>query len=519
MSDASLPEPDSATEQAIAEALGPGLLRTDVVRRVGQGHIAGVCAALATAGGLPVRLVRAAALILLALGVGLPLYLLAALVLPRETIAAGRRETGRPVLALLRGRLGRGDALIALALIPSMVVGGYWLWLVAALAPSALWLLIPLLLLLLVVMGAGAIRARRARTAYLFAQIARRAGVIGPAELAQTVRILRRRAPRIWEGEDPEIATMREDDEQSGALVGPRTRGVREDGAVRPGATGAGAAGAGAAATRAGARSAGPGRAIPGSHDGTGSRASRLRARRPQPARRLGQRPTMIAVAALLIVGTLAFCAVSLAPGIAPGFTDAEPLPGIGRMGAAMAVVTVAAGILLIIVGVLHRRSLALSLVGLLAFSGFAGSVLWVRLTDGSTAEPIVVALDSYRPGMTIGCDGGNPRQWSRTVVLDMSAMAMPTDLTAVAAQARAIYEVEEDGSVPLSMDVWCDRPVGDVEVILPREVPVESTIATDLGEAHGEVPGAHPVRAPGEIVVTLEGSLGVGDITYRRAS
>lgn len=461
---------DEATWRALAQTPGAGgpvasVLRSGVLRRQGEGHITGVCAALAHAGGLPVRLVRIAAIGLLALGIGLPAYLVLALVLPRERrVGDGEdhREVDVPLRSLLRGRPGRGDALVALSLVPALVASYLWIVLFLADGYAPLRILVPVVAVFLGVLVWAALRARRARTAYLFAQLGRRAGVLDEQELARTVEDLRRYAPRAWD-------------------------------ALRP------AVGAAPTTPRGGAR-------------------SRSRVRPP----RLSARIALVLVAALLALATASFTLVSLFPFLAPGLGDARPLPGVGRVGAAAATVSVAAGILLVIIGLLRRRSVAVTVAGLLAITLFAGSVVWVRMTDSSGTAPLVIDVDTYSPGAIIACDDEEGAgSWDRDLVIDLSRLDTPTDVAGLQAQWQQQNSGASLDAMTLGMTVTCDRLVGDVTVILPpakSSIPVESDLTTALGRVEGDSPPVAMTWTSLTVGIDLQGRLGAGDIVYREA-
>lgn len=452
-----------------ADAPRTAALRAGVLRRPGEGHIAGVCAALATGGGLPPRLVRLTAIGLLALGIGLPLYLLLALLLPRERTDGpdGTSRIDVPLRSLARLDPGRGDVLIVLAVIPAAVAGYFWLAFVSFQEPAPLRLLFPIVAVAVAVLVWGAVRARRARSAYLFAELGRRAGVLDDGELARTVAELRRYAPRAWSNERPDRAA---------SPVMPPTPARRRT-----------------------------------------PRTPRSLSR-PRP---LGSRAAAGAVGILLVVGTVAFILVALFPSLAPGLASTGTLPGIGRLGAAAAVTTVAAGALLIGIGIGRRRSLAISSVGVLAFAIFAASVVWVRLTDDSDSSPLVVAVDAYAPGSVDACATDGPRRWNRTVVIDLSGMTDPTAQSPTPLERwRAENPGSDDDRADLTMVITCSRAVGDVRVMLPptaADVDIRSTLTSSMGEVDGDVPVAGAPASTLSPSVELSGSLGTGDLTFSR--
>lgn len=475
--------PASGGESAALRAQGqrPGAdgplgsaLRSALLRRAGEGHVTGLCAALARAGGLPVRLVRAAAIGLLGLGVGLPLYLLITLLIPRERVVAGPSGSeltlvDRPVRCLLRGRPGRGDLLLALVLLPAVVAAALWVWWFVLENPAPLRLLVPVELLLLVILAWGAVRARRARTAYLFAQLGRRAGLMDEDELARTVLELRRYAPRAWAAEGGGL------DPAPSEAVGPSPGGAR----------------------------------------------GRRRAARMLRPPTLSPRTTLAAAGLLLMLGTLTFIIVSVAPQLAPGLGTAPLLPGIGRLAVAAGAMTVTTGAMLVTVGLRRRRSLALALIGCLTLSVFGAGVVWVRMTDVSGSEPIVVQVEQYSPGAAVDCAPGGARSWNRPVVIDLSAVRMPAGGIAEVQRAwRQDNPGAPESGMDLSMVVSCDRPVGSVTVLLPPAdagIAVHSALTSSFGAVHGTTPASGIVWTPRVPSIELSGQLGAGDITYRQ--
>ncbi|GAB2539112.1 PspC domain-containing protein [Brachybacterium huguangmaarense] len=473
--------------------LGAGIvraLRSGVVRRQGQGHVAGVCAALAEAGGLPPRLVQLLAVGLVLLGVGAPAYVVTALLLPRERPAGpggpdGDAVIDTPLRALLSRNPGRGDILLAVLLGPALIVGGYWaaLFVVGGLAP--LRPLAPLVLVGLLVAGWGALRARRARQAFIVASLAHRAGILDDGELARTVESLRREAPRAW-GTAP--------------AAGGAATDAAGSGPVGSGPIGAGTVGA----APAGAPPVGLGAA----------------ARAPR-APRLAARAGWALAGAIVALGTLAFIAVSLRPGLAPGLSSGGPLPVIGSLGAAAAVGTLASGLVLVVLGVVRRRSVAVSVLGVLALLVFAGSVAWVRTTWDPHAAPLETAFPRYAPGTVDVCTDDAPGSLSRETVIDLRALGAdaPTDAQALDL-LRAVNPGVADTDLDLTMYLVCDRPVGDVRVLLPPEGPgiaVASGMRPTFGTVSGDVPPVADPWAPGQRLVSLQGSVIAGDIVFER--
>lgn len=468
------PAAEEAALRAVARAPGTAdplgsALRTGILRRHGRGPIAGVCAALAEAGGLPPRTVRLAALGLLALGIGLPLYVGIALVIPRESIAAdeadaptGRPDVDRPILAVLGLRARTGDVMLALALVPAVLLAYAWVSLIVLGEPAPLLPLVPIEAVILIVLSWAAVRARRARTSYLFAQLGQRAGILDEAELAETVEALQRAAPAAW---------------------------------------GSGAPGPAARRRRSSAR----GRDMPD--------APRL------APRGLGARGTLALLASLLGLGTAVFLLVSMMPGLVPVLGDSATLPGIGRLAAAAGAIAVAAGVVLVALGLARRRSAAGAVAGLLALALFAGGVTWVRLTDGGDQTPIVVTLDSYAPGFQDVCAGA-ASSWSRPVVLDLRALAADRE------EALARWQRENPGraasEADLTMSLACDRTVGDLTVLLPSAssgVTVVSSLEPLLGSTSGPQP-VGPASWSAEVPsVMLYGTLSAGDLTYVEAA
>lgn len=437
--------------------------RTGLLRRGGRGQIAGVCAALAEAGGLPERLVRIVAIGLMLLGIGLPFYVILALVLPRELPSEGQHpaEVDRPILAIRRLRPQRGDLVLLLAVIPAAVIAVIWTSFMATTSPSPLILLIPLVLAGLMVLALAAARARRARTAYLFAQLGHRAGIVDAEELAGTIAELRREAPRAWA--DPDAQRVR--------------------------------SGRSARATR---------------------RASGL-----APAR-LGRRATLAALGSTVAIGTAAFMAISWQPGLAPGLGSTSNLPGIGRAAAAAGVATALAGALLLVLGFRRRRSVLVALAGGIALLLFGGGVTWVRLTDSTDAAPITVAIQDYQVGPIDVCEGLGPETWHRPIVIDLSGLSTegptPEQQAEYTEQWRADNPGLPDENATLTMWISCDRTIGDITVKLPGtpgELPVSAAVYPELGEIVGPEPTGQTALSMSGAAVVITGSTRSGNVHY----
>lgn len=459
-------------------------LRFGVLRRHAA-VLGGVCAALADGWGVPVRLVRVLAVLLGLLGVGVLAYLVLVLVLPAER-ADGSVGHGMGAL---------GNTLIGLGMAPLLLLSIWWfvlLWLVNA--------AIPVLLLLVslgvaAVLAAGARRSREARIAYLMGELARRAGVADETELDALLAVQRRRAPHAWAGRRarPTLAV-----EESVA--------AKDSGAVDPSAAAV---------------------SLP-------SFPQPKRPPRPSRShgRRLGARGTVLAAAVLLGVGALTVAVLALRPGLLPWLAQDLPLAPLGRVAAGAGAIAVVAGLLLVGLGARGFRAVRVATAGILALVVFAGGVTWSRLTVDPHAEPLMVTMQEYTPGQDIEvCPQSGPAQWGAPLVLDLSHLEAPTDPAVAAKIFYAQNDIPEgtpesqlDGehfaSLDLIMRLHCDRPIGDVQVILPAdETPFFGMISAPLGEVRGPQPGSVPVLGGKSIGVVVQGTVVTGDITYTKAS
>lgn len=446
------------TDDAIGTAL-----RTGVLRRRGQGQIAGVCAALAVAGGIPVRLVRLVALGTLLLGIGLPGYLVLLLLLPREN-DDGPEHVDRPLDAIARLHPRRGDLLIGLAIIPAVLLSIYWFALVMIVSGSPFVVLVPVVGAGVVLLAWAARRARRARRRYAVAALARRAGILEEDELEAVIARLVREAPAAWLRTDPDAAAV-----------------------LR-------------------------------------ARSARRRPRRSS-SRALSARASVVAVGALLAVWTAVFLTISLIPSWAPALSQASALPIIGDLGAGAAVAAAVAGMILVALGMRRRHSVVIAACGLLALAVFGTSVVWVRMTDDRGTTPIVVAYQQYVPSETYFCPE-DPSSWNRPVVIDLSQLrASTTDPVAATASFGAGASDGGDGSAgggaTAAMWISCTRPVGDVTIILPPEtdaLPIASTLSTRWGTTEGNAPSSMISWDEATVGVRIDGDLGIGDLRFEEA-
>lgn len=301
MSTSTDPSPE-AIEQPLRSTLTPRAhltaadraRRSSLLRTEGAGWIGGVCAAIAAALGVSVRLVRLTAVVLAGTGTGLVLYPVLMLLLPRTARTRARVEAAEaavddaemaeiPLGAMARGRVRTVDVLVVLSLIPALLVGGYLLLLLVIYGKALLVLLLLLSVLLLAVLALAAGRASQARQAMMLAVLARRAGFKDQVELEEFLAEQHRRAPYAW-GERPVADPVPVD---TAAAV--------------------------------------PGRARRGR--GRGDRTGRNRPRVQKPS----ARTTLAVLALTLAAGALTFLTVNLTPQLLPAVAQDPPLPQIGR--------------------------------------------------------------------------------------------------------------------------------------------------------------------------------------------
>ncbi len=457
------PERDSPERQAL-EALAASTrtadattfaLRYGLARRPGRGIVAGVCAALVEAYGLPVRLMRACMVVLALLGPGLFVYLALFLLLPRVPVRVDGDGEGEkfdiPARSLARGHVQPGDLVVVIALVPSLIVAGAMGWMYTTRVQVGLAFLLPIALILGLVLGVGAWRASRARTTYLFAVLAKQAGIVGEKELWRTVDELRREAPRAW-----------------------------------------GRVGVHSAETDA-------------SHQ--------------RPAPRVSTWHAWTRLIIMILAALAVYSLGSFYPKLLPGLDPDGPLAALTRAGVALGVVALGAGASLVRWGAAGKRSPQVVAVGLICALCFGSSVAWTRLTDSRGVSPIVLRVDEYQPGALIECHPGGYRQWNRPVIIDFSGLgAPPTSAQAHRAWVER-NPGSDPSLVDLSMTISCDRGVGDVEVILPPESwAVDTSLTTAFGSYDAEHWQGFQRWDPTTVSIKLMGELGAGDVTYAPA-
>ena len=430
--------------------------RYGVLRRPGRGVIAGVCHALADGFGIPVRLVRATAIVLGLLGPGVALYLVLLLLLPRQRAdepsrAAGadpaRERIDSPWRALLERRAQAGDVLTLALIVPALAWAAVALWLFIAELQIGLAFLLPLLLLLSIIVVLGAWQSSRARTAYLMGMLGHRAGLVTEQDLCATVDRLRREAPLAW--------------------------GIDKDGA-----------------------------------DG-----ARLAARRSR-ADRLGARASVLVLMAAMLMGIAAFSVVALNPQLVPALNPNGPLPLVAQVGFGASVMLALLGAVLVVIGLRGRWDPRIAAAGFTCAAVLATSVMWVRLTDDRGQPPAVMHVSEYEPGAVITCNPGGLREWSRSIVIDLSQLPPPPSAADAAARWHELNPDLTGVQPDLSMTIECSRPVGTVTVIPPpAEWQVSSELSTELGRDSASAWQNGAGTPHTGVWVQLRGDLVVGDV------
>jgi phage shock protein PspC (stress-responsive transcriptional regulator) len=496
----------------------PTALRTGILREPGRGPLGGVCAALAVAWGVPVRLVRVQMVLLALLGIGLVLYPVLVLALPgRVSTREGAQD--RDGDRIRRGVGAGGDLVLAVAAIAGALLGIWWLLLLARYAFASLWILVPLALVGGVVIGIAATTAARARRAFVLAELARRAGITDQGELEDTIRAYRRSAPHAWDAEALR-SVVREGSTAQGTSTGPTGPGA----ATGPAGTAAASPDPGTAG--GGATGADPVTQVPGGRDPSRSRVGRRRRPTPPPGQ---ARWSLLSATALLVATAVPLGALGLWPDAVTRMAPGIPVPQILAVGATAAVVTLVAGVLLIIGGRHGRRSRWTGVAGVLALVMVVGSTAWTRATDPADADPIVMHVSEYQPGYTISCPESGTSSWARPVVIDMTDLTLPgstkkaekawRDLNGVPDDVP-LSKVMDDEDYPeydLSMSVWCDRPVGTVEVRMPdnAHTRVFGDMSVVVGGMHGSQPQDQQVWSSAVPVVLVQGQVGIGSVRW----
>ncbi|GAA4530577.1 hypothetical protein GCM10023160_31770 [Brachybacterium paraconglomeratum] len=485
---------DEAIEQTLRATLTPRAAltaadrarRSTLLRRPGAGKLAGVCAAIAASAGVPARMVRLLGLLAGLLGVGVPAYLIAMLLIPRlrpdRDGAAEGVTVQRPLEALISFEARPVDVLALLAVVPSLA-GTFWMMFVLARFSAAAAVLVALTVIVLALLLLSVRRAAEARRGLLLAALARRAELVDLDQLEAFLREQRRRAPAAWtvlagEGKLPGFPA-----ESLGGAGG----GAHADGAVFEG----GAADGGITGETA--------EDLPRTPLRVHSRSRRTVPRRPAATIR-----TVIAVlAGMLAAAALTVLTLNLAPELAPTLAAAGPLPQVGRLAAGLGAATLVAGLALVILGLRGRRSVVLALAALLALGGTGLGGAWLRLTYDPQAVPLQIIAADLEAGRHLSCPS-DPGSWAQPLIIDLRG------LDAAAAEKlreqQRSHGIGEEGPVT---SVGCTRPVGDLTVMLPSDPEL---VRVWVGTTDGMVEGG---AARGAVpVVDVWGDVLVGTVT-----
>ncbi|MCT2150206.1 PspC domain-containing protein [Dermabacter vaginalis] len=448
-----------ATAQAASDAT-TFALRYGLARRPGEGLAAGVCTALAHAYGLPVRLVRVWTLALVLLGPGLFVYLVFYLALPRpeRTRARGGADIRTNV------EEARYDT-------PARAI--------IRRRPQPGDLIVALLVLPALALGVAIGWAYVAYAPIVLAFLVPISLVLGVIVVWGGWRASRARTTYLF----MRLA------EQAGIID--QRQALRTLARLRreaPGAWG-----------------------VEGDLFGPGAHGAHA-------APRLRGRTVLWLFAAFIFLGVAVFSLVSYLPGLFPALNPNGPLEVIPRIGVGAAAIALASGTVLIIAGARGKRSRQILAFGLASLFVFSVSVAWVRLTDSRGNTPIYMSVDEFQPGSYLECTPGGIREWSRPVVIDLSELGEPpTD-----EEARGTWAVANGEPDPLLVDlsltIMCNRPVGNIEVILPEEDwRVNSTLASTLGTTTNSEAKGYSRWDPSHVTIQIDGRTIFGDVTYVR--
>lgn len=485
---------DEAIEQTLRATLTPRAAltaadrarRSTLLRRPHEGLLAGVCAAIAHSAGVPARMVRLLGLLAGVLGVGVPAYLIAMLLIPRlrpDPDGAAEGETvQRPLDALTSFEARPVDVLVLLAVVPSLA-GTVWMMFVLARFSAAAAVLVALTAIVLALLLLSARRAAEARRGLLLAALAHRAGLVDLEQLEAFLREQRRRAPAVW------------------AVLGAE--------GAHPGFPAEGFGGAGGGADADGAVFEG------GAADGgiTGETAedllrtppsSRSRSGRAVPRRPVaGPRAVIAVLAGMLAAAALTVLTLNLAPGLAPTLAAAGPLPQVGRLAAGLGAATLVAGLALVVLGLRGRRSVAMTLAALLALAGTGLGGAWLRLTYDPQAVPLQIVAADLEAGGHLSCPS-DPGRWAQPMIIDLRGLD-----AAAAERLRGQQRSNSMGEEGPVTSIGCSRPIGDLTVMLPSDPElVRVWVGTTDGVVEG---GAARGAAP---VVDVWGDVLVGTVT-----
>ncbi|WP_246957367.1 PspC domain-containing protein [Brachybacterium sp. Marseille-Q7125] len=406
----------AATERTVQAALTPRTART-VADRAWRTHVllrgddrwlVGVCAACARAWGVPRAMVRAQILLLTPLGLGVPLYLLGALLLPRQR--ADGNIVGGPIPWIDLPRIARYLFLLVAA-VPLVLVLYVWLSFLGYWIPNALAVCLALAMGGGVLLWLAARAAARDRREAMFALLAHRAQLLDEPALSAF------------------LAERRTSLELSGLFTA--GRGPEHDG---PHAAG---------------------------HERAAHRPFRSR----QPRRPAASARTILAVlAAMVAVTALTVLLLNVQPTLLPPGLDAPVLPQAGPVTVGTALAAALGGTMLIILGARGRRSGILLLAALLAAGGALSGGALLRIAHDPSAEPFVLTTADLERDGYHSCPSGLG-ELDRPVLIDLS------DLDAQRAeQLRALSSAQRPDDVPEPVIIDCYRPIGQITVRLPED-------------------------------------------------